>query len=128
MRSLLQYYPKNVEHGAGKKMPAITVAPGGTFKIGNYSLNATDTLDKLIGSIISDQSKDGKLPTISMSTTGRYQIGNHELNIPTGAEQKASKILKQQTDALNTASTTESLTWSRSFDPSATLLKKIKQP
>ena len=127
MRSLLQYYPKNVEHGAGKKMPVITVAPGGTFKIGNYSLNATDTLDKLIGGMISDQSKNGKLPTISMSTTGRYQIGNHELNIPTGAEQKASKILKQQTDALNTASATESLTWSRSFDPSATLLEKIKQ-
>jgi len=188
MRSLLEFYPKTIEHGAGKKMPLITSIPGGAFKIGNYPLNMQDTTDKLIGNIIKDQFKDGKLPNISIGPKGTYQIGNHELNLAAGAEAKAVKIIKQQTSDLNQVAApqkkqqqapvapgpaaqqpsdiaqalikmgftvpqaaamaakvppgtseqdaiklglagklNESLIWSGNFDPSRTLLKKIRQ-
>ena len=188
MRSLLQFFPKTIEYGAGKTMPVITAIPRGSFKIGNYSLDPSDRMDRMIGNIINDQSKDGKLPSISIGPSGIYQIGNHELNSPTGVEQKAVKIIKQQTDVLKQVSApqqrqpkqpvasnpttqqpsdvvqglislgytpqqaaamaakvppgtntqdaiklalagklNESLSWSRGFDPSRTLLKKIRQ-
>jgi hypothetical protein len=191
MRSLLEFRPKSREGSAGKQMPLISTSPGGGFKIGNYSLNMQDRNDKLIGQIIADQTVNGKLPAISINAQGRYQIGNHELTMPTGAEQQAIKLIKQQVDAAATGSAqqqtqpvgrptaqqtppaatgspdvtqaltsmgytpqqaaalaakvpqgtstadavkqilqgkiSESLTWSRGFDPSRTLLKKIKQ-
>jgi hypothetical protein len=191
MRSLLEYFPKTVEYGAGKKMPEIQSIPNGSFKIGNYSLNPSDRMDIMIGGIISRETKDGKLPAITIDSSGRYQIGNYELSMPTGAEQKAVKIIKQQITALNQVGATqqtqpkqpkqpvasnptapaksdvvqglislgyapqqaaamaakvppgtntqdaiklalagklnESLTWSRGFDPSRTLLKKVRQ-
>jgi|688.fasta_scaffold244259_1 hypothetical protein len=188
MRSLLTYSPKTIEYSAGKKMPEIQTSPGGTFRIGSYTLNAQDPKDVLIGNIIKNETKNGQLPTISLSSNGQYQIGNYALNLGTGAEQKAVQIIKQQiasptkttakqptqpkqlaapagttpskpgapAPAATAAAQTpeqiriakqqaaaasaqktmtpktpipvaESLTWSREFDPSRTLLKKVRQ-
>jgi len=128
MRSLLQFHPKQLDYTGGQKMPTLQAIPNG-LKIGSTVLNTNDPTDQqIIELVIRLRDKiSGALPTVSLSPTGQFQIGVYPLDLSNPRDQKLMKILKAERDQLNRATTAESLTWSRGFDPSRTLLKKIRQ-
>ena len=128
MRSLLQFYPKKLDYTKGQKMPTLRPTPNG-LQIGSFALGQSDQTSTEILKMIRDlrNKVTGELPTVSMTPTGQWQIGNYPLDPSNPRDLQLTKILKTEKDRLNKTTTAESLTWSRGFDPSKTLLKKVRQ-
>jgi hypothetical protein len=128
MRSLLQFHPKKLDYTRNQKMPTLQPTPNG-LQIGSFALGQSDQTSMDILRMIMDlrNKVTGAFPTVSLTPTGQWQIGSYPLDPSNPRDLQLTKILKTEKDRLNKTTTAESLTWSRGFDPSRTLLKKIRQ-
>jgi hypothetical protein len=129
------------------QLPTISLSSNGQYQIGNYALNLGTGAEQKAVQIIKQQiasptKTTAKQPTQPKQLAAPAGTTPSKPGAPAPAATAAAqtpeqiRIAKQQAAAASAQKTmtpktpipvAESLTWSRGFDPSKTLLKKVRQ-